>query len=132
VTWTAGSGTLFSASLTSGSLVASTSGDYIGFGTGNFSGWAKNQHLTSTAESLYLYASGSSSLGTAPTLGISTTNSAWNALVTALHGGGTLANAAYSNIGAYATVPLPLTGILLLSGVAGLGGFVRRKAALAA
>ncbi len=132
VTWTAGSGTLFSASLTAGSLVASTSGDYIGFGTNNLGGWAKNEHLTSTAESLYLYASSSSSLGTAPTLGISTSNSTWNALVAALSGGGSLSNAAYGNIGGYATVPLPLTGILMLSGLAGLGGFVRRRAALTA
>jgi hypothetical protein len=129
VSWAAGSGTLFSASLTPGALTASTGGDYLGMHTGSFGGWAVTQNLNmgATAESLYLYASSSSSLGTAPNLGVSTSNSAWNALIAALSSGGAISNGAYTNVGAYATVPLPLPGVLLLSGLAGLGRMVRRK-----
>ena len=133
VSWAAGSGTLFSATLTPGALTANTGGDYVGFHTGGFSGWAVTQNLNmgATSESLYLYASSSSSLGTAPSLGNTTGNSSWNALIAALSSGGAISNATYSNVGAYSTVPLPLPGLLLLSGLAGLGRMVRRKQAVA-
>jgi hypothetical protein len=135
--------TLWSASLTS--FGVNTANDALGFNTSNFGGWADQSQFTggSTSESLWLYAlintgntycvaprpgnncnNAPSQNGTFP---YSTSNSAWNTFLKDLASGKGLSAATFYGIGGIATVPIPGALLLLGSGLAGLGGMLRRR-----
>jgi hypothetical protein len=101
----------------------------LGFATADFSGWANQPQFASpnASESLWLF----SLLGGLDDSKRGGKNS-WDKLLDEIEDHRPLKAANFHAIGSITTVPLPGTALLLLGGLAGFGGFVRRRRAPAA
>jgi hypothetical protein len=110
--------TLFGAVLTG--VGVDSKRDALGFSTADFFGWANQPQFASAnaSESLWLF----SLFG----------GSKWDSFLDQIEDHSHLNAANFFGIGSITTVPLPSTMLLLLGGLAGAGGFVRRRRAPAA
>jgi len=95
----------------------------LGFSTTDFYGWASQFANPNAAESLWLYSLlGSVDPGTGA-------GKSWDAFLAEINNHTALTTARFAGIESVATVPLPSTLLLMLSGLAGVGGFAWRRSA---
>jgi len=120
---------LFSTSLTG--FTVDSKDEALGFVTAGFGGWANQPQFTggSKSESLWLYSLlGSSHESGWEGGGNQHQNQAWNNFLAELKSGKGLKADAFYGIASVATVPLPAAVWLFGSGLAALGGALRRRA----
>lgn len=115
--WSAHSGTLFTADLTAVGYDAAN--DAVGFQTGNFGGWANQSQFTtgSTVESVYLFDTTGLSIANGGTGGVGALTALINALTAGNLNNAGLLTGTYNNVQSIATVPLPAPLALLGSGL---------------
>jgi hypothetical protein len=115
---------LFGAELTG--VGVDSKDEALGFSTADFSGWANQPQFASSnaSESLWLF----SLLGRSDDSKRRSKNP-WDKFLDEIEDHHRLKPGTFFGIGSITTVPLPAPALLLLGGLAGLGGFVRRRRA---